>query len=181
MQLHLQLPHSFEVEWLREIPGDQPLIHYYPADSTAGGKDGLLLRFQPQQGAAWIGCFAFGTDAPNAPTTVVASPDPSTAFVVARGAGYAVHPNVPETCEPLPVFPVVFVKVVPEQKLVDFGGQTALAVYGPQGLSWFKRVVQDELKVQRIGDHSIHFTGWDAAEGKTVEGCIDLGSGEKCP
>lgn len=180
MQLHLQLPHSFQIEWLREIPGDQPLIHYYPADSTAGGKDGLLLRFQPEQGAEWVGCFAFGTGAPNAPTTVVASPDPSIAFVVAQGAGYSVHPHAPETCEPLPVCPVLFVKVVPEQKLVIFGGQTALAVYGPQGLSWFKRVVQDELKVQRIGDRSIHFTGWDAAEGKTIEGCIDLGSGEKC-
>ncbi len=181
MQLHLQLPHSFEVEWLREMPAGHPAIRYYPADSAAGGKEGLLLRFQPQQGGAWIGCFAFGSDAPDAPTTVVSSPDPSTAFVVARGAGYAVHPDAPETCDPLPVFPVLFVKVVPEQKLVIFGGQTALAVYGPRGLSWFKRVVQDELKVQRIGDRSIYFTGWDAAEGKTIEGCIDLGSGETCP
>ena len=179
MQLDLRLPHSFEVEWLREMPAGQP-AHYYPANPAAGNDDGLLLRFHPQQGAAWIGCFALGSGAPSAPSTVVSSPDSSTAFVVARGAGYAVRPDSPGSCDPLPVFPVLFVRVIPEQKMVVFGGQTALAVYGPQGLSWFKRVVQDELKVQRIGDQSIHFTGWDAAEGKTIEGCIDLGSGEQC-
>lgn len=180
MQLHLQLPHSFEVEWLRELPSDQPPIHYHPAHSTSGGKDGLLLRFQPHSGPAWIGCFAFGSEAPNAPTTVVSSPDPSIAFVVAKGAGYSVHPDTPETCERLPVFPILFVEVVPDQRMVIFGGQTALAVYGPQGLSWFKRVVPDELKLQRVSDSSIHFTGWNAVEEKTVEGCVDITSGERC-
>ena len=181
MQLQLQLAHSFQVEWLHEIPSDQPPIHYYPANSTAGGKDGLMLRFQPTSGPAWIGCFAFATEAPNAPTTVVSAPDSATAFVVARGAGYVVHTDAPETCERLPVYPVLFVQVVPEQRLVIFGGYTTLAVYGPQGLSWFKHVVQDELRVERIGEQSIHFTGWDPAEGRSVEGCIDITSGEKCP
>ena len=180
MQLHLQLPHSFEVEWLRELPGDQSPIHYFPAHSTLGGKDGLLLRFQPKNGAPWIGCFAFGSESPNAPTTVVSSPQPSTAFVVAKGAGFSVHPETPESCERLPIDPVLYVKVVPEQRLVIFGGDTTLAVYGPQGLSWFKRVVQDELKVERVGDQSIHFTGWDPGEGKSVEGCVEIVSGEKC-
>jgi hypothetical protein len=180
VQLHLQLPHSFEVEWLREIPADQPPIHYYPANSTEGGKDGILLRFTPQNGPAWIGCFAFATEAPNAPTSVVSAPDAATAFVVAKGAGYVVHANSPETCEALPVFPVLFVQVVPEQSLVVFSGYTTLAVYGPQGLSWRKHVVQDELKIQRIGERAIHFTGWDPAEGKSVEGCIDISSGDKC-
>src|SRR5580698_7135049 len=67
MQLDLRLPHSFEVEWLREMPAGQP-AHYYPASPAAGSDDGLLLRFQPNQGAAWIGSFAFGTGAPNAPS-----------------------------------------------------------------------------------------------------------------
>jgi len=181
MQLHLQLPHSFEVEWLREIPADQPPIHYYPANSTEGGKDGLLLRFIPHGGPPWIGCFAFAPEAPGAPTSVVSAPDPSIAFVVARGAGYVVRPNAPETCEPLPVCPVVFVRVIPEQKLVIFGGNTTLAVYGPQGLSWFRNVARDELRIQRIGERSIHFTGWDPEEGKSVEGCVNLANGEQCP
>ena len=180
MQLHLQLPHSFEVEWLREIPANQPPIHYYPANSTEGGKDGLLLRFMPHHGPEWIGCFAFATESLGAPTSVVSAPNPFTAFVVARGAGYVVHPNTPGVCERLPIFPVVFVRVVPEQKLVVFGGDTALAVYEPHGLSWFKRVVQDELKVLRIGDRVIHFTGWDPEKGTSVEGCVNLANGEQC-
>jgi len=181
MQLHLQLPHSFEVEWLREMPADQPPIHYCPGDSTEGGKDGILFRFTPQDGPAWIGCFAFAIEAPAAPTSVVSAPDPSTAFVVAKGAGYVVHADSPGSCEPLPVFPVLFIQVVPEQKLVIFAGDTALAVYDPKGLSWFKRVVQDELKIQRIGECAIHFTGWDQNKGKSVEGCVNLTNGEQCP
>jgi hypothetical protein len=88
--------------------------------------------------------------------------------VIAGGEGYSVQVDSPGHWHPLPVSPVMFAEVLPEQVLVVLGSDSALAVYDPKGLVWFRRVVQNELKLRSISEGLIHFSGLDAVAGKTV-------------
>jgi len=180
MLMLLGLPHRYEVEPLSEVPdGTQPLFRYSAVNSARNGGGVLLLRFRPEGMAPWIGSFAAGTVDKNGPSMVLSSPDPATAFVIAAGDGYSVRVDSPATWHMLPVSPVQFAEVLPAQGLVVLGSSNALAVYDLKGLCWFKRVVEDELKLQSIARGRINFSGLDAAQGKTVTLSADLGTGNE--
>ena len=110
---------------------------------------------------------------------MISSPDPLIAFVIAGGEGYSVQVDFPGRWQPLPVSPVVFAEVIPEQTLVVLGSGNALAVYDPKGLVWFRRVVEDELKLRSISEGLIHFSGVDTEAGKTVSLSAALRSGKE--
>jgi hypothetical protein len=181
MLMHLELPHRYEVEWVEKLPAgiSQPSLRYYPAHSNDDSGDGLLLEFRPQTSPPWIGSFTGRTSEQNGLAMVISSPDPLVAFVIVGGEGYSVHVDSPGHWQHLPVSPVMFAEVIPEQTLVVLGSGNALAVYDPKGLVWFRRVVEDELKLRSISEGFIHFSGLDAQAGKTVSLSAALGSGKE--
>ncbi len=179
MLTRLELPHLYEVEVLVDLPlAGQPPLRHFPGE-TQSGRDGLLLRIHPEAGEPWIGCFAFGYESKDGLTGVLSSPEPHTLFVLARGAGYSVRTDAPNNWEKLPVLPVLSAEVEPGQKLVVLGSYTALAVYRPEGRAWFRTVVPDGLKLGPIGNGQIAYSGWDPAEGKTVNLHADIDTGNE--
>lgn len=179
MLMRLELAHRYEVAWVEKPPaGISPLpFRYRPQSSDAS--DDLLLEFKPQNSPPWIGSFACRTSNLNGPSMVISSPDSLIAFVIARGDGYSVQVDSPGHWSPLPVSPVMFAEVLPEQSLVVLGSGNAIAVYDPKGLVWFRRVVEDELKLRSISEGLIHFSGLDTEAGKTVSLSAALRSGKE--
>jgi hypothetical protein len=181
MLMRLELPHRYEVARASEAPAgiSQPPVRYRPAHSYDVGSDVLLLEFRSQSSAPWIGSFACRTSDSSGLSMVISSPDPLTAFVIAGGEGYSVQVDSPGHWQPLPVSPVVFAEVLPEQGLVVLGSGNALAVYDPKGLVWFRRVVENELKLRSISEDLIHFSGLDTEAGKTMCLSAALRSGKE--
>jgi hypothetical protein len=56
----LTFERGYEVALVDELPGSGQPVIYLPRGSTTGGRDGLLLKFNPMGGQEWVGCFAFG-------------------------------------------------------------------------------------------------------------------------
>jgi hypothetical protein len=110
---------------------------------------------------------------------VISSPDPLIAFIIVGGEGYSVQVDSPGRGQHLPVSPVMFAEVIPEQTLVVLGSGNALAVYDLKGLVWFRRVVEDELKLRSISEGLIHYSGLDIEAGKTVSLSAALRSGKE--
>ena len=180
MLMLLGLPHRYEVELVSGVPdGMQPSFQYSAVNSARTDGDVVVLGFRPEGGDPWIGRFAAGTVDKNGPSMVLSSPDPMVAFVVASGDGYSVRVDSPGIWHMLPVSPVQFAEVLPEQGLAVLGSSNALAVYDRKGLCWFKRVVEDELKLQSIAKGRINFSGLDPVQGKTVTLSADLGTGDE--
>jgi hypothetical protein len=181
MLIHLELPHRYEVESLAgtsSLPGSE-VFQYRAAHSSHDDRPNLLLRFHPEASQPWIGSFASGSVDPNAPSMVISSPNPLTAFVIAGGDAYSVKVDSPGSFQMLPVSPVLFAEALPEQGVVVLGSVNALAVYDSKGLCWFRRVVDNELKLQSIARGRIHFSGLDAPNGKSVSGSADLDTGKE--
>jgi len=181
MLMRLDLPHRYDVACVDEAPADigQPPFRYRPAHAADESGEGLLLEFRPQSAAPWIGSFACRTSDQSGLSMVISSPDPLIAFVIAGGEGYSVQVDSPGSWQPLPVSPVMFAEVIPEQTLVVLGSGNALAVYDPKGLVWFRRVVENELKLRSISEELIHFSGVDTEAGKTVSLSAALRSGKE--
>ncbi|MDR3747946.1 MAG: hypothetical protein P4M04_07320 [Acidobacteriota bacterium] len=181
MLIHLELPHRYEVESLAEtsILAGSEVFQYRAAHPGHDDRPNLLLRFRPEGSQPWIGSFSSGSVDPNAPSMVISSPNPLTAFVIAAGDAYSVQVDSPGSFQMLPVSPVLFAEALPQQTVVVLGSANALAVYDPKGLCWFRRVVNDELKLESIARGTIHFSGLDAANGKSVSGSADLDTGKE--
>lgn len=180
MLMRLDLPHGYEVTPVTEAPtGISPLSFRYRTSqfNETGGE--LLLEFTPQNSSPWIGSFACRADETSSLSMVISSPDPQIAFVIAGGEGYSVQVDSPAQWQPLPVSPVMFAELIPEQSLVVLGSGNAIAVYDPKGLVWFRRVVENELKLRSICEGLIHFSGLDTASGKTVSLSAFLGNGKE--
>lgn len=181
MLMRLELPHRYEVARVSKTAAgiSQPSFRYRTTHPSDAGDDGLLLEFRPQTCTPWIGSFASRTSDKSAPSMVISSPDPLIAFAIAGGEGYSVQVDSPNHWQPLPVSPVMVAEVLPEQSLVVLGSGNALAVYDPEGLVWFRRVVENELKLRSISEGLIHFSGLDTAAGKTVCLSAALRSGKE--
>ncbi|RME44853.1 MAG: hypothetical protein D6795_17335, partial [Deltaproteobacteria bacterium] len=99
---------SFEWEVMNHLPSPQSLRHfYYPGASTVGGRDGVIVRMEPNDDAPWIGTFAFGQFGSRGVTKVVPLPDRQRLCVVSRGAGYVVLASDPLTWEEIPFVPIL--------------------------------------------------------------------------
>jgi hypothetical protein len=181
MLIHLELPHRYEVEGVpgSAATGDPEAYSFCPANAASSDRDVQLLRFRPQNSASWVGTFASGNVDKTAPSMVLSTPDPLTVFVVAAGDGYSVRVDAPRNWQMLPVSPVLFAEVLPERTMVVLGSASALAVYDPKGLCWFRRVVDNELKLQSIAAGRITFSGLDRANGKSVRLSAELNTGKE--
>jgi hypothetical protein len=180
MLIRLELPHQYAVESVTESDSAGPAPYAFcPANAASSDHDVQLLRFRPQDSANWVGSFASGHVDKSAPSMVLSSPEPLTAFVIAAGDGYLVRVDSPQNWQMLPVSPVLFAEVLPERTMVVLGSANALAVYDPKGLCWFRRVVDNELKLQSIAAGRINFSGLDQVNGKSVSLSAELDTGEE--
>jgi hypothetical protein len=130
VEFDLTFPHSYEVRELGDFPGngkfDVPLI-FFPPPKGRAEYDGLWLKVKAQSGKAWIGVFAFWYTSHPSLSRVVSSPDPNRVCVISKGRAYVVSAEEPETCEEIPVIPVLEVRPLPEHKLLVFSDFIRLA------------------------------------------------------
>ena len=181
VEIDLSLPHSYDVEELREFPGagkfSAPLL-YIPRPKGRPEHNGLWLKMAAANGKSWIGVFAFGHS--RAFSRVVSTFDTDRVCVVSQGAGYIVKPNEPEAWEAIPVDPVTDVRSIPEDKLLVFADFCQLAAYGGSGLIWRSpRVCWDELKIVSVTPDTIEGTGYDPTNSITPQSrfIVDLKTG----
>jgi len=173
----LTFPHSYSVIELTELPGTgrHPPI-YFPALTTAGGADGLLLRFSGSNGQHWSGCFAFGDCGL---CGVFAVPHPEIVCVVSKGAGYWVNVNQPEKSSRMHVFPIRDVRVVPGARTLLIADFTSLFAFGADGELWKQRVCWDDLRIQEIQEGIVRGIGFDPTNRKqsVAEFAVELATG----
>jgi hypothetical protein len=171
LELDLTLPHSYEVEEVREFPGtgkfSVPLV-YFPPPKSRPEHNGLWLRVRAASGRAWIGVFAFGHSP--AFSRVVSTFDSDRMCVVSQGAAYIAKAEEPEVWEQIPLMPVLDVRSIPEDQLLVFSDFTRLAAYGSDGLVWRSpQVCWDGLKIVNVTRDTIEGTGYDPTNSITHE------------
>ena len=171
--------HSYECEQPAELPGTSLLAHYYyPGASRVAGRDGLIVEVRPDHGQQWLGTFAFGQIAPMGTSGVFTTPDPDRFCVVARGEGYFVSANAPESWERVQANPIIDVRPIGAKGIMIFADFTQLVAYGQTGLKWkSKRLSWDNLRVIEVTDTSIKGEFWDIRSETTARFVVDLATG----
>lgn len=172
-------PRQYECEIVEELPGgDTPSHHYFQPSSHSGGKDGVLLRLDPEDSLSWLGTFAFGAYGRSGVSRVLSMPDPTKVCVVAKGEGYIVLASDPRRWQPVCVSPVVDIRSIPEAGLVIFADFTALAAYGGEGLRWrTKRLTWSNMKLIEVTKKKIvgEYDDLGSDQPKTFE--VDVATG----
>ena len=177
MDFDLTFPAHYTIEEA-ELPGDGRQIIYHPGASTTHGKDGLLLKFRPNNGQEWIGCFAFGHDSYPL-TRVFSSANPDYACVISKGAAYWVNSASSERCQKLDFFPVSDVRALPAEGLLLLSDFITLCLLGSDGIPWRSpRLCWDELRIKEIEGAVVSGTGYDPTNKRTpkCEWSLDLKS-----
>jgi hypothetical protein len=179
MDINTTFQTNYEVTILEELPQPETIRHYfYPGASMAGGRDGLIVRVDPNARESWIGTFAFGQIAPTGPSGVFATPDPDRMCVVSRGMGNFVSAHSPLQCEEVNCYPIIDVRPIHTQGIIVFAEFTRLVAYGPAGLKWkTKRLSWDNLKIIEVTNTSIKGEFWDICSEATASFVVDLATG----
>lgn len=168
MDFDLTFPAHYTIEEA-ELPADGGQVFYHPGASTTHGKDGILLRFRPNNRRDWIGCFAFGHSSYSL-TKVLSSPNSDCALAVSKGAAYWVNAASPEHCQTLDFFPVLGVRVLSDQGVVLLSGFTTLGLLGSDGNLWRSpRLCWDELQIREIIGNVVSGIGYDPTNSETWE------------
>jgi hypothetical protein len=176
-RVDLTFRHEYEVELVEELPGgsgDRRV--YFPGAKESGGKDGLLLRIDPQAGEPWLGVFAIGDVA--GLNAVSSCPNPREVCVVSGGIGCIVRADDPGRWARVPVVPVTDVRPVPEHALLLLADFTAIAAWGVGGQVWKARSLAcDDLRIDGVGADVVSGRGWDPARSQYVGFKVDLTTG----
>jgi hypothetical protein len=162
--LDLTFAHKYLVEFLPELPGYPTLIHYFPGNSIEGGKDGLLLKFLPEDNPAWLGYFSFGfaNSSDYTLSGVYSSPNVTYACVISNGGGYWVNANDPSDCLVLQLKPILHVSAAKEHALLILSSFTSIGLIGSDGILFkSQRLCWDDLRILNIEDGLISGTGSD--------------------
>lgn len=166
---------NYQVELVKELPGAGQRIVYFPGGSTAGGKDGILLRFRSEH-HDWVGCFAFGHDSYPF-TAVFSSPNPDYLCIVSKGAAYWVNAASPEHCQALDFLPVLSIEALPEEGVLLLSDFITLGLLGSDGTVWRSpRLCWDELQIKEIKGGIVSGIGYDPINSGTSEWSFDLRS-----
>lgn len=143
-QIHDALPRTYEFEVLDEIPSPNSLpFLYYPGATTAGGKDGTIIKVYSNKGAEWIGMFA-GDRERSAIYTCPKSDD--ICVVSLGGAGYFVDSNRPSIWSRVPVHFVTEAFQVPKLGLLVMHDCLKILALGPKGIVW-QAELGEELEI----------------------------------
>jgi hypothetical protein len=159
---------------LEEMPPNRNVDIYYPAASSAGGRDGILVEVQLPKGDSWIGCFAFGH---GVVTDILPVPSSHKVCVVSKGAGYVVDTREPSSVQVLKPTPVTAIAPTPNHELLivlSFGDIGAMA---GDGWRWQHRLAgADALEIEQLTADSVNVRG--RAFGREFEANVIFASGE---
>ena len=172
---------SYAVELLEELPPVGEIRRFYfPGASSAGGRDGVLVKVTPAQVDAepWVGVFAFGLLSPKGVSGIFACPNPDHLCVVARGAGYIVAAADPSQHELVESEPVLGVYSVASSGVLVFADYLRLTAYGREGRAWrTARLSWDGLQVDEVNGGWLRGKGWSSPENRHVAFTVDLRTG----
>ena len=168
LSIDLQLPHSYEIEEVPELPGtgtwNVPLF-YFPRPTMRSEHDGLWLRVQPRNCKSWVGVFAFGFASSPTNSRVLSTCDPERLCVVSRGIAYIVTADTPDHWEQVPIEPVLDVRYIPEHELLVFADFTRLTAFDSAGIRWTSpRLCWDDLKIVTVSNGIIEGIGYDPTD-----------------
>jgi len=168
LDLDLELPHSYEVDEIPDLPGtgpfDVPLL-YFPRPKATPEHNGLWLRIRSSEGKSWVGVFAFLYESSPALTRVMSTFDPDHVCIIAKGAGYIVNTADPDIWQQIPIAPVLDVRLIREGQLLLVADHTRLAAFGKTGLAWRSpRLCWDDLKITAITEKVIEGYGYDPTD-----------------
>lgn len=168
-----------QIQLLNELPSGQK-VFYYPGLATNGGKDGIIIKFEPHNGDNWVGMFAFGEFAKNGFSGVFSMPDPNKLCVVSNGTGYIVDVKRPELWEEVKSIPIKNVISVSNQRIILFVDYTDIIAYGENGVKWHVRDISlDGIKIKTINKQFLIGEYYDLSSGSDKPFEIDLLTGEK--
>lgn len=137
-------------------------IDYSPVQTSAG-VDCTRICFSLTDGSRWIGSFKNGGD----PLCMLEMIDDEWCLVVAQGSGYLVTPESPRRWSTVPVDPVRSVVHLPEQHILVLADHTDIAVLRVPTLLWTRRVTWDELKIDKVTNSLIYYSGWSPTRGSS--------------
>ena len=168
----------YRLERCDELPQNPPVLQlYYPGATEAGGRSGVWLLVEPQDGPTWVGIFetrSFGID------FVACLPDLERLLVIAGGQGYVVNANQPTDWAEVPIWPVLDARVIPEHGLIVLSTYDRAAAYDRSGLAWqTQRVAWDDLTLGHVEGNLIHASSYDPLDENNPTGTvvIDLRDG----
>ena len=155
MNIDKTLAHTYNFEILEELKSGYE-IYYYPGASVQGGKNGIIVRINPESGKSWVGIFALGNVSKNGFSGVYTTPHSNKLCVVANGTGYIVSSDNPQKWEEIKSIPIIDVRISKVQELIIFADYTKLIAYDNNGVKWnTKRLSWDNLKIIELSDDYI--------------------------
>jgi hypothetical protein len=187
MSLKLDLPHSYQLELIEELPGSGQLPQFYfggsffksPHRESNTRTEGLLLRVISSDKKIWIAVAKESFDLPG--SGVYSTFDPEKFCIVAGGYGCFVNAANPELPQAVRALPVTDVRIIEDRSMFVFADYTRLCAYGRAGLIWENtRVCQDGLKIVSINKKTIDGTGYDPTSDtdQLMQFSVDLETGE---
>jgi hypothetical protein len=168
---------AYTIEELPGRPPDRSGPFYFPAGTTRGGRDGVIIEIAAENSEPWIGVFAFG-GFKDLPSGLVGSPNPDELFVITHGVGYRVD-VMNRTADDVEAIPVRQVYPLRDHNLVVFVDFTTLTAYGSCGVAWQREhLVSDDLEITSISNEQIRGRGWDAPRAAMRDFALEIATGE---
>lgn len=169
---------DFEYEVIHEIPSVVSQIIYIPNEGPGVGRDGVMVKFSPSNGASWIGIFAFGDMLPGGECKVYPGPGEKRLTILAKGEAYIVSPDDSSSFIHVKSCPAVRAIPVPNWNLMLFHDYTEIVAYNETGLAWeTRRISWDGIEVDEVSDDAVTGKSWDAPNEKHVEFRVYLANG----
>ena len=187
MSLKLDLPHSYQLDRIEDLPGTGKLPQFIfdgsffksPHPDGKARTEGLLLRVISPDKKIWIAIVKGNLDLHG--SGVYSTFDPEKFCIVAGGCGYFVNAANPELPQAVRALPVIDVKIIEDRSMFVFADYTRLFAYGRAGLIWESAsVCWDDLKILSINAKTIDGTGYDPTNmtNPLTQFSVDLETGE---
>lgn len=180
MIINLDLPHSYEIEVLEEMPGGggPEQVIFYPGASRLGGGDGIPLLVVPRKSDPWVGIFAFGYESAKVFHGVLACPHENYFCAVSSGLGVIVSAEKPDDWKNAPVYPIQDARAVKNKKILLFHDFNYVAAWGEKGQLWkSEKASSKEIKILELAEDSVTLEGWSAPDNKKFTMRLNLDNG----
>lgn len=150
---------TIRFEKLPGLPGTGPLPEQFSATGRGTHSEGLVVRFEPRDGAHWVGNFQRALSSYDA---VLRHPDGEHVIVIAGGQGYAIDADNRRT---IGLFGAAIVRAYDVESLglvvVDHQG-VAFEGIGREGRSWHtRRLSWDGFRNVEIGGTRLAGEAWN--------------------
>ncbi len=174
-EIRLEFSHLFEVEVLRELPGQAAGLRYFPA-ARHHDCDGVLVRLMPNGTAAWSGLFA-AQPSGGYKSGVYSCPDANTLCVVSNGAGYMLDVRDPDGYQQLSLSPVLDVIPAVEAGVLVLANYTDVLAWDRTGTRWLaERVSYDGIRNLHADSGTLRGLAWSPMDGEHPF-ALDLATG----